>query len=389
MKYLFSSFALLAVLFLPVSVNAAEFKGGEDYTLPAGETIGQNLYSAGSNVYLAGDVRGDVFSAGSNITITGSIEDDVTLAAGNIQLLGSVGDDVRLAGGTIVIGGPIGGELMSAGGMITLAENSTIEGDVYVAGGQITINGIIRGDLRVEGDDVRLNGTVDGNVIVKAKEALTIGESTNILGNFTYDAESSAIIPDSASIGGVVEFREITVNERVPEVDFEGLKGSLNGVASFLKFMKLFTILASVLLVFFVFKKQTQIVTEHGIKNFGWDLLRGLVFFFVTPMISLILLFTFVGSTISVIAGVSYILSLLVSKIFGAVLVGSLLLLAFKKKGDTKSTITWQAALLGIAIFWLLGFVPYVGWGIKAIFTLTSLGSLLYVLYEVTWLKRS
>ncbi len=75
----------------------------------------------------------------------------------------TVDDDLYLFGGTITVDGAVKGDVVAAGGTITLA--GPVDGDVLVAGGTTTIAGPVHGSIRVASGQARLNGAVDKDVM--------------------------------------------------------------------------------------------------------------------------------------------------------------------------------------------------------------------------------
>ncbi|MBT7484472.1 hypothetical protein HN748_04080 [Candidatus Peregrinibacteria bacterium] len=75
-----------------------------------------------------------------------------------------VTEDVYIAGGNVTIEQDIDGDLFVAGGDVTV--NGIINGDLFVAGGNILINEEILDDVRVIGGAMTLNRNVGGDVIL-------------------------------------------------------------------------------------------------------------------------------------------------------------------------------------------------------------------------------
>ena len=61
---------------------------------------------------------------------------------------------------------------------ITVGEGETIDGDLYVAAGQIVIDGTVDGDATIAGGTVTVNGTVNGSLNVGAGTVEVAGEVT-------------------------------------------------------------------------------------------------------------------------------------------------------------------------------------------------------------------
>jgi cytoskeletal protein CcmA (bactofilin family) len=61
---------------------------------------------------------------------------------------------------------------------VTVAEGESIDSDLYVAAGQIVIDGTVNGDATIAGGQVRVNGTVNGSLNVGAGTVEVTGEVT-------------------------------------------------------------------------------------------------------------------------------------------------------------------------------------------------------------------
>lgn len=72
--------------------------------------------------------------------------------------------NLYVAGGNVLVNGPTTGDLYTAGGEITV--EAPVEQDITVAGGNIHINGPVGGDVRAAGGTVVINSAVTGDVII-------------------------------------------------------------------------------------------------------------------------------------------------------------------------------------------------------------------------------
>src|SRR5256884_6243607 len=91
---------------------------------------------------------------------------DITIDVGQ-----TIEDDLYVAGGNIAINGTIHGDLIAAGNFISV--DGTVTGDVIAAGQSITIRGQVGGSVRAAGNTVVLDGKVTNDLLVAGNE-LTI-----------------------------------------------------------------------------------------------------------------------------------------------------------------------------------------------------------------------
>jgi cytoskeletal protein CcmA (bactofilin family) len=91
---------------------------------------------------------------------------DITIEASE-----TIEDDLYVAGGNIAINGTIHGDLIAAGNFISV--DGTVTGDVIAAGQSVTIRGQVGGSVRAAGNTVVLDGKVTNDLLVAGNE-LTI-----------------------------------------------------------------------------------------------------------------------------------------------------------------------------------------------------------------------
>ena len=119
--------------------------------------------------------------------------------------------NVYAAGGAISINTPIGGDLLTAGGNVLITE--PVAKDVAVAGGSITIIGDVGDDVRAAGGNIVVTGNINGELIA-AGGSITLSNSTNV-GNDVVIAAGQATLNgningDVRLMGGVA-----TINGRI------------------------------------------------------------------------------------------------------------------------------------------------------------------------------
>ncbi len=91
-----------------------------------------------------------------------------------------VTEDVYIAGGNVTVQQDIEGDLFVAGGDITI--NGIINGDLFVAGGNVLVNEEVKDDVRMVGGALSLNRSVGGDVILIGGSA-DVGQDVVIEGD--------------------------------------------------------------------------------------------------------------------------------------------------------------------------------------------------------------
>jgi len=357
--------ALVAVvaIVLPLSLFAAQFRVGNQTTLGAQETINNDLYIAGGSVSTAGVVTGDLLAAGGNVLINSKVGQDALLAGGTITILGDVADDVRVAGGNITITGAIGGDLIAGGGQINIA-GGNIGGDAAIGGGVVWIGAPIAGNVRLGAGEVHINAPITGDVTIDANK-IFLENGAKINGSLTYTSPQEAEIAPGQVAGRVM------FNPRATHAQKTNIIGIALSVWLLVRFLMLLT---AALVLGLIFKRYAKNIVEGGLKKPLLELGRGFVSVVVIPAASIVLLITIIGVPLGILGLIGFVVFMMFGYIFAPILLGSLLYKWFGKKEG--HTITWLSILLGVVVFCLFGWVPFIGWIIRCILVLITLGAI-------------
>jgi len=138
--------------------------------------------------------------------------------------------------------------------------------------------------------------------------------------------------------------------------------------------------LVAVMILGLFFNRFFTEVAETAFKRPMAELGRGGVAFIVIPVASIILLVTVIGAPLGVLGLIAYTLLLIVAHVAAAMLVGALVGSWIFKKGYE---VSWRTILIGFVMYYILGFVPLIGWLVKAVFCLMALGAVVRIKTEV------
>lgn len=125
---------------------------------------------AQSETFLDGKVRtGDRITVGADEVIDG----DLYVFGGDITINGTVTGDVVVFGGQVGMSGEIGGDLIAGAGTVDV--DGDVLGDVRVGAGQLRVGGSVSEDVFAGVGRLRIDGTVGGDVAFGAGQALMPG----------------------------------------------------------------------------------------------------------------------------------------------------------------------------------------------------------------------
>jgi cytoskeletal protein CcmA (bactofilin family) len=108
-----------------------------------------------------------------------------------------VEDDLYVGANQFVLRGTINGDLYVVGGTITIEPSGVVEGDLGAAGQSIVVNGQVNGDARLAGAALRLGGQVSEDLIVAGYSLETL-EGSSVGDNLTFFGSQAILAGDIA-----------------------------------------------------------------------------------------------------------------------------------------------------------------------------------------------
>lgn len=323
-----------------------------------------NFYAeARQNVRMVDKVIGDSALLGSLIDIDGEIEGIGFIAGSTINVNGKL-DYGFIAGQNIKVVGKIYKNIYIAGQTISFTDDANIGRDSKIVGEYIDLSGRFERNVDVAGSKVIINNDaiVDGDINVYADE-LEIAANVK-LNTLRYNKDAKVKINDSASIKNIVKTKKINDNKGID-------------ISSFV------LSIINLIVVLFVFalllpKAMDKTDTTFDNKPFNYyakNTLLGLLLIVCTPIIILLLLASYFGTSLGLILLALYFIALylsygLASYIFGNLIFNKLLKLNINR---------FLIITMGIILIKLLALIPVLG-GIIIIIS-TSLG--IYTLWEL------
>ncbi len=137
-------------------------------------------------------------------------------------------------------------------------------------------------------------------------------------------------------------------------------------------------LLAALVLNYFMHAKVAEAaMLLHG--SFARRLGIGFVAAIVIPVVVVLLFITIIGYYLAFLLMIWFVFACMVSSLFGAVYLGKLLYGYFDKNA---AGITWPMIVVGVVVYKVLGWIPFLGWIVIAIFSLAAFGTILSLLWE-------
>ncbi|MFA6519604.1 MAG: polymer-forming cytoskeletal protein [Candidatus Paceibacterota bacterium] len=372
MKKTFWYGAVAVALIAPLATFAAEFRMSEQPAVLASENVAGDIYLFGSSATSAGPVSGDVIAGGGNVVISGTVGADVMAGGGNVTILSNVGDDVRAGGGNVVILGKVGGDVIVGGGQVNVG-GPGVGGDVVAGAGTVRIDAPVAGNLKIGGGNIYINAPITGTVTITDADKVTLGPSAVIYGNLSYKASKELIKENGADVRGEVKYTPRAERKAVPAALIAGL------ISAWI-LGKFFVVLVSALIIGLLLRRYSMEVVTRATARPLAELGRGLLALIALPIVSIILLVTILGIPFGILGIISFIALMVLTCVVAPIIVGSVVWKYFSN-GDTE--ITWKTILIGVFVFQILGFVPFVGWLVQAVVGLIAAGVIVSIKWEV------
>jgi cytoskeletal protein CcmA (bactofilin family) len=335
--------ALLTMVTAPAW--GAEYKAGETVAIPAGEALAGDLFAGARQVHIQGRVEGDVYAGCEQLLIEGDVSQDVHAGCRSLILKGRVGDDVIFFGEKLLIEGEISGDVTAFGARVFLSPTAVIHGDLFVAAGEIELDGgSIKGNLKGHVDSAFLNGTIEKNTSLDVGE-ISYGPDSHTLGETQLtlceplDRDRAGLVPDNA---------DIVVKEREHSSPFGSIFGMLWSMAA--AFI--------VGLVFVLFFKNTtrdflDFAKSRTLANTG----LGLVYLVVIPVAVVILFLLILTIPAALMVTGLYLIALYISGILASLSLAERLMDRMGRASTTRNLIL--PLVIGVVVVKLITAIPF------------------------------
>lgn len=366
LRKLLVSIAALSLISLPLMAHAAQFRTDSDTntTVSTRETV-KNLYVANTNVTIDANTKGDLVAAGGSLLLNGNVENSLFAAGNDITVRGDVGQSARIAGSNITISqGHIGSDLMIAGNNITISKDVVIDGDLFAAGNQISVDGTVTGVTRLSGNNITINGRVGATTVYG--QTLVIGSTANISQDVKYVGNTEAKVDSGAILAGTINYTKAN-NHRY---------GMWPGVFALwiLALMILGVILLAMAIVRFL-PRLTNTVAANIFTQPLASLGLGFVLVILVPILLIVLGVSIIGLPFAGLGLLVFILLMVLGSFIGRITFGGWVLKIVHLRSDDKPSV--PGAITGIILTSLLMLIPFLGFLICAAVVLMGWGATL------------
>ena len=357
---------LIALLLLAQASFAIEFVQTEQFITETNGVLHEETWISAQNITINGETLDDLFTVSTLLDLRGNFMGDVWGCGDNVIADGTFDDHLRLIGRTVQVSGTLNGSLVAMGNTVKINPTAAIEKNIICIGESVVSEGAIGGNVRIIAKNVTLSGKIKGDVSVTAQDVVLL-PGTVIGGSLTYTAPKELILSQSVTLGG-----ELTRTfEAVPARQI--FKPNLMG-----HFLFGFAALITGLVFMGLFPRYTGGSVMALRNSRGICLLIGFAALFMLPVTAFLLLFTFIGTPLSILIFLFYLILLYLSKIIVALAIGTAIL---RRKEFSKRTVAAPLAL-GLLILYALTSFAAASMLINILIIISGLGALLLALFK-------
>lgn len=327
-------------------------------------------------------LNGDFYALGSTVSVSGQSEDDVYIAGGNVTINAPVAKDLTVLGGTVQVHGDVGDDIRIVGGEVTIAK--PVKGDVVVLGGTLTIlsTASVEGDVLFLGDTVTIEGEVVGSVFGTAN---IVRLNSEVGGDVTLQVNNQFSIGNKAKLQGDVTYESLHEVARAQEAVITGeiRKTDVRVSTSDLPFVQVIVIeimilLFSVFTLFLLSQKFVTSATRSSFGRIGMSGLMGIGILVTLPFIAILLCASVIGMLVGMLLLIAYVFLLILAVMLAPIFVGYLI----QKVALHRDELTAYTVGGGVIAFIVIGIVPYIGGLLVFSCVMITLGSLGMMLYR-------
>jgi cytoskeletal protein CcmA (bactofilin family) len=354
-----AAFAGIALLAIALPAEAATFRAAPTIEVGANEIVPDDLYVAGAQVTIDGQVKGDLVVAGGNVTVRGRVDGDVLVVGGTVIVAGPVGQAFRAAGSEVRVSGPVGGDLLAAAGELVTEAGVTVGGETLVRATDLTLAGALGRSLKARGETMVVMGQVSGPAVLKAPRLKVTGTS-RFEGPLSFETLSlSPVEPGAQTLGGITGSTLQTGN----------------GWQAFWPWvLRLVTAALVGILLVVLFPRPAAHVADVAMRHPHWRMLAGLGVLFGAPMIAIMGMLTVIALPLGLMLMGVYAAALYLAQLVVAWGLGRWLL---ARVGDQRTRWKQVAALtLALLVVFAVKALPVAGPYVNFVIVLWGLGAI-------------
>jgi len=373
-------FVIILSFFLLLSVSSGVtyaktlYQDKGTVSVAKAEVINDDLFAGGENVDLQGTVNGDVFIGAGTVNVRGKVNGNLHIGAGTVRLGGPVSGNVYIGSGEVSVqGAKIGGSLLVGTGTLTIDKESSIGGSLLVGSGTINNRAPIGRNAMLGAGMINLDSAVGGEAKLGGGK-IDLGPETNIARDLTYtfDEANNFTMSEGATVGGQIKRIDA---KTMPKFDQRAKGNALNKFHSAKIGWNIISFVGALIIGFLLIKLLPKAPNEVS-KQIGSSFFSNIGVGFLVSVLALpaliLMAITVVGLPLAAITFALLLITLYFSKLVVGLWAGNFI----SEKFGWKKMSFYASFTLGLLVVYLLKSLPFIGFFISLVVTLTGLGAL-------------
>jgi cytoskeletal protein CcmA (bactofilin family) len=353
-----------AVLALPASALATEFRKADTVELAKDETIKGDMIVTGARVKINGTVDGDLIVFCKSLDVSGHVTGDIISFSQSARINGQVDGNVRGANNNLTITGTVGKNVLVFEEMLTIESDAKIGGSITSFSESLSVDGSVGRDVLAFFQNANLSGKIGGGIQAKGN-TLVISSTAVINGPVKFEGHKQADVSASAKLASPVEFTQM--REKRDYRDGSYYVWQVIWAAAFILFG----------LVLFALMPKFSEDAVRSAEHYGAAAGLGVLVMFGVPIAAVIACVTVVGlfiglSTLFIWYGSLYLAQVIVGTVVGQWLMG--------RTSELWPLIGRMA--VGLVIVRLCTIIPHVGGWVKFAAILWGIGAISLAIYR-------
>ena len=339
--------ALLFALALPQPAAAADVRRGRAVSVPASETIHNDLIVAGPSVRIDGTVEGDLIVFTRDLTVTGHVTGDVIAFARQVLIDGIVDGNVRTFSQNATLQGSVGKNVSAFASSIDLTPKANLGGGMIAVASDADMDGKIHRDLLGIIGRSDLDGLIGGQVWIRGG-TLTVASTSEIRGPCRFEGREQPVVAAGAKFASPLQ---VEITQEVRRSRFSTVRLVIHEIFSYGAAVLVGILLVTVFPGFFY-------ATLREVRIIGLPIGVGALAFVIgvfVLILGILLLFVGVGAGIAGVLGMAPILYV------GQVFVGAWLGIKIMGETSNNTNATIGRIAVGLLIVHVAGLIPFLG----------------------------
>lgn len=359
-KFFFVLFFFLVLYFLyfvfPFSVWAKNIA-----YIPDKETIYGLYVESAKNITIDGNIDGEAYLVGQDVTINGNIVGDVIIVAVNTFINGHISGNARVFSVHTNLNSRIDNNLTLISKESFLSKKASVGGNMLTISDELQFTGVIYGESKIISRFFFVDGILGKKANIVSKN-LNIGKLAVFNSDLIYKTKSP-ISNINNHVKGKIRYEKADnfLQFNLVGKKTEVYKNILN-VLNFLSVFILGTIMA------FLFPKNFTIISQTVIEKPLANFIVGLLFYFISPVVILLLIFSIIGIPIALLLTFFMAVFIFLSRIIISLAIGNMI---FKDKNSK-----FIPLLVGLTITQIIFFLPFINVLFKIITLFLTTGAL-------------